>query len=237
MRQGYYLKGRFPRNSQWTVATMVKETIQLILGYVRSGQHAHLREVASASLVDQLERLPPAVNMALYSCIDADVTYLPEYYRRITNSRLQGKIAVGDLTYLFESTSIGAPCWILQRLSLNDSDDDEYYWRRWCNSVEEADADYDEYSRNPYKDDNKIDLEDLISLKQSVRAMQGSVSAMSSTTTSTLSSSSEDDAHYHYPSHTETLPTVTCGPPSKPELQCLDPEDLYWQSYDDVCIY
>ncbi|KAA8904018.1 hypothetical protein TRICI_005623 [Trichomonascus ciferrii] len=214
---------------------MLKETVKLILGYIRSGQHGHLREVASGTLVDQLERLPPAVNMALYNCIDADLAQVPEHYRRITNSRLQGRVVIEGLVYLFESTSIGAPCWTLQRLSLYDSDDDEYYWRRWCDSVAEADADYAEYTCNPCKDDSGIDLEDLISLKQSVRAMQGSVSAASSTSTSTLSSSSEDDAmhRYHYPSHVETLPTT-----SKPELQCLDQEELYWQSYDDeLCIY
>lgn len=232
-----------------------KESVQLVLKYIRNGEYTKLKEVSSTHLMEQIspeggtlnkETKDILTNEATKNEGQLDTSFV--YFRRVTNSRLQFYICLGrQVNLLFESTSIGHPNWILERVSLEEFDDDEYYWKRWYKTIDQAEKEY-----SGGDDSSRIDVIDLISLKQSVRAMQknGTADYYSSSSSTAMSSSvvsdCDDSNLYTYQKQaTEAIYNgVVIGEsgwdiPIKAEPQCMDNEDLYWESYfdDDLCIY
>lgn len=89
-------------------------------------------------------------------------------YRRLTRSRLQSCCTVPvpgmePLDFMWESSAIAGPCnWTLRRLTFNESDDEEHYWRPWEPTCEEAEEEYNAWYAQDFRGDlASLDVSEL----------------------------------------------------------------------------
>lgn len=76
-------------------------------------------------------------------------TVVSVHFRRISMSRIQASCDLSGLSFIWESMSISHNHdWCLRRITFPDSDDEEYYWRPWQMSLDEADIEYKEYKQS-----------------------------------------------------------------------------------------